>query len=84
MKAKTPITDIFAALLEQAKDSDQDFLEMAIDAVDNTSCFAGDADKIVQSVHDAGHHQFAHFLDLLANNYFEVNISPEMQFALNL
>jgi len=81
---KTPITEIFDRLLDSASDADRDFLETALDAVDQTSCEFSESDRIIKSVRESGHHQFAHYLDLLAAGYYRIQLSPEIKFAFGL
>jgi hypothetical protein len=75
---KTPLSEIFQALENQANENDKNTLIFAKNVIDNNSPI-NEKNYIIDTIANLGFKDYAHFLDLLDNNYFEVALSHEYE-----
>ncbi|NOX14684.1 MAG: hypothetical protein GXP61_01345 [Epsilonproteobacteria bacterium] len=68
---------ILTTLLTKAEAQDKKLLEIALDTVDDLNQDHEKQKNAIEIVKNAGHDDFAHFLELLLDNHFAVNISNE-------
>jgi thermostable 8-oxoguanine DNA glycosylase len=76
---KTPLSEIFQALEKQACSYDKQTLILAKNIIDNNHQSKEAKQQVINKINEMGFKDYAHFLDLLDNNFFEVALSHEYE-----